>query len=439
MIRTHYLAAMFALTTFFPSLSILAAEKLVIISPHRKSIQEEFMPKFKEHYKKTYGAEIQIDWLDQGGTSDDIRFVRSKYKNNPKTSNIDIFWGGGATTFIELASDNLLQSYKLPNELKKQIPKTAAGVSLYDNANSWYGSAISSFGIFYNKKILKFDGLKEPTTWGDLADFSYNNNIVGTDPRHSGSVTLMYFIIMQSMGWDKGYEMLTQLAGNMRKFSHSSSDPIKSVVSGDAAASLAIDFYANSKIADLGENNLGFTLPEGQTVIDPDPVAILKGAPNQIAAERFLNWVLSPSAQKLLVLPKGAENGPKFSSLGRMSVNTTVYSDVVGETKVKGTNPFKLKSSLKLDIKKAAKLKSVFIDLIGAYHVDTHKHLRKAWKNANKWKNQKLIQRLLAAPQSEKQMLNHAEKWSDAVYRNKVINGWIAEAKENYLKVAQGK
>ena len=121
MIRTHYLAAMFALTTFFPSFSILAAEKLVIISPHRKSIQEEFMPKFKEHYKKTYGAEIQIDWLDQGGTSDDIRFVRSKYKNNPKTSNIDIFWGGGATTFIELASDNLLQSYKLPNELKKQI------------------------------------------------------------------------------------------------------------------------------------------------------------------------------------------------------------------------------------------------------------------------------------------------------------------------------
>jgi ABC-type Fe3+ transport system substrate-binding protein len=418
--------------------SAYAAEKLVIISPHRKSIQEEFMPKFKEYYKSTYGTEIEIDWLDQGGTSDDIRFVRSKYKANPKTSNIDIFWGGGATTFIELAADNLLQSHKLPTDLQKQLPNTAAGVSLYDKGRNWYGSAISSFGIFYNKKILKFDNLKEPKTWSDLADFSYNSNLVGTDPRHSGSVTLMYFIIMQSLGWEQGYEMLTRLAGNMRKFSHSSSDPIKSVVSGDAAASLAIDFYANSKIVDLGENNLGFVLPEGQTVVDPDPVAILKGAPNQKAAERFVHWVLSPQAQKLLVLPKGAKEGPRFTSLGRMSVNSQVYSDAA-ISKAGGTNPFELKSSLKLDINKAAKLKSVFIDLIGAYHVDTHKQLRKAWKNSNKWKNKELIAKLLKAPVSEKEILKYAEKWDDAVYRNKVINGWISDAKTKYKIVAKGK
>ena len=138
---------------------------------------------------------------------------------------------------------------------------------------------------------MKFDRLKKPDTWSDLADFSYYGNIVGTDPRHSGSVTLMYFIMVQSMGWIEGYEILTKLAGNMRKFSHSSSDPIKSVVSYDAAASLAIDFYANLKVADLGEDNLGFTLPEGKTVVDPDPVAILRGAPNLKPAQRFVNWV----------------------------------------------------------------------------------------------------------------------------------------------------
>ena len=55
-------------------------------------------------------------------------------------------------------------------------------------------------------------------------------------------------------------QILTKLAGNMRKISHSSSDPIKSVVSGDAAASLAIDFYANSKISDLGEEEPRFVL-----------------------------------------------------------------------------------------------------------------------------------------------------------------------------------
>lgn len=426
------------LATMLSGITAFAADKLVLISPHRKSIQEEFMPKFKEYYKATYGTEVQVDWLDQGGTSDDIRFVRSKFKASPKSANIDIFWGGGATTFIELSSDNLLSPYKLPKELKAQLPDTAAGVTLVDKGNYWYGSAISSFGIFYNKKILQFDGLKEPQTWADLASFKYYDNLVGTDPRHSGSVTLMNFIIMQSMGWDKGYEMLTQLAGNMRKFSHSSSDPIKSVVSGDAAASLAIDFYANSKISDLGEENLGFVLPEGQTVVDPDPVAIIKGAPNRKVAERFVNWVLSPAAQKLLILPKGVEGGPRFSSLGRMSVNTAAYKETE-TTRKGGTNPFTLKSSLKLDIKKAAKLKSVFIDLIGAYHVDTHKQLRKAWKKANKLKSEELKAVLTKAPVSEKEILKLADKWDDAVYRNKVVNGWIKDAKARYSKVAQGK
>lgn len=424
--------------TVLSSLSAYAADKLVIISPHRKSIQEEFIPKFKEHYKSAYGTEVQVDWLDQGGTSDDIRFVRSKFKANPKTSNIDIFWGGGATTFIELASDNLLASYKIPGELAKQLPKTSAGVTLIDQGNYWYGTAISSFGIFFNKKILKFDGLEEPKTWSDLASFSYYDNLIGTDPRHSGSVTLMYFIIMQSLGWEKGYEMITELAGNMRKFSHSSSDPIKSVVAGDAAASLAIDFYANSKISDLGEDNLGFNLPEGQTVLDPDPVAILKGAPNRVTAERFVQWVLSAEAQKLLLLPKGAEGGPRFTSLGRMSVNSAAYTETE-KTRKGGVNPFKLKGSLKLDLKKAAKLKSVFIDLVGAYHVDTHKQLRKAWKNANKWKNAKLIGKLVTPPVSEKEILKLADKWDDSVFRNKTINGWINDARKTYSDVAAGK
>lgn len=413
-----------------------AADKLVIISPHRKSIQEEFIPKFKEFYKAEYGTEIVVDWLDQGGTSDDIRFVRAKFKANPKSSGIDIFWGGGATTFIELSKDNILAPYKIPAELLKQLPQTAAGVNIYDPAFYWYGTAMSSFGIFYNKKILQFDKLKDPKTWADLRDASYYNNIIGTDPRHSGSVTLMYFIIMQSLGWDEGYALLTELSGNMRKFTHSSSDPIKSVVAGDAAASLAIDFYAASKISDLGENNLGFALPEGQTVVDPDPVAILKGAPNETSAKRFVEWVLSVDAQKLLILPKGSEGGPRFASLGRMSTNPLAYEQTKALT-ANSTNPFKLKSSLKLDIDKTAKMKSVFIDLVGAYHIDNHHILRKAIKKARG--NEKLMKKLVAAPVTEKEVLELAKKWDDEVFRNKTINKWVKDGKTKYTQISKGK
>ena len=78
------------------------------------------------------------------------------------------------------------------------------------------------------------------------------------------------------MGWDKGWELLAAIAGNTRSFTHSSSDPIKAVVSGDVALAMAIDFYAQAKIGDLGADNLGFVMPAGQTVLDPDPIALLK-------------------------------------------------------------------------------------------------------------------------------------------------------------------
>ena len=42
----------------------MAQDKLVIISPHRKSIQNEFVSVFKQHYLETF-KEIQVDWVDR--------------------------------------------------------------------------------------------------------------------------------------------------------------------------------------------------------------------------------------------------------------------------------------------------------------------------------------------------------------------------------------
>ena len=47
-------------------------EKLIIISPHWEGIQREYTWAFQEWYKKQHGREVEIEWLDQGGTSDDI-------------------------------------------------------------------------------------------------------------------------------------------------------------------------------------------------------------------------------------------------------------------------------------------------------------------------------------------------------------------------------
>ena len=412
-----------------------ATDTLVILSPHRKSIQDEFVPVFEKYYKDTFKTDVKVEWIDQGGTSNNIRFLRTKIQANAKAPGIDVFWGGGTAAFVELSRDKILDTHKLPADLAKQVPQSAAGVPLYDSTNTWYASAMSSFGIFYNRKLTQLQKIAEPTTWADLANPALMGRISLADPRQSGSANSMNTIIVQSMGWDKGWEILTAQGANNRQWTHSSSDPIKAIVSGDATVAPAIDFFALAKIGDLGRDNLGFALPEGKTVIDPDPVAIIKGATNKVAAQRFVNWVLSADAQKLLVLPKGSPGGPKLESLGRMAINTKTYADTEGK-RTDGMNPFTQKAFFKLDVDKAAKLKRPFDDLVGAVLVDTHKELRDAWtriiKNGSKPED---IAALGKPPVTEAELLALAAKWDDNTLRNETINKWVEFARAKYAKI----
>jgi hypothetical protein len=246
----------------------------------------------------------------------------------------------------------------------------------------------------------------------------------------------MNSIILQTLGWEKGWELLTEIAGNTYQFTQSSSDPIKAVVSANTATSMAIDFYALAKIGDLGPEALGFSLPEGKTILDPDPVALIKGAPNKVAAERFIEFVLGSEAQKLLVLPKGQPDGPKLASLGRMAVNTATYTATEGR-RVHNVNPFNEKPAFKLDNDKAAKLKDVLNDLVGSMHVDTHKELKTAWDRVVKGGVKPAdVTALSAMPVTEAEALALTDKWQDEVFRNKTINGWVEFAKQKYAKVA---
>ena len=428
------IASLIALST---SVSAFATDKVVIISPHRKSIQNEYVPAFKEWYKTKYKNDVEVEWLDQGGTNDDIKFLRSKYAANAKTSGIDIFWGGGTTGHNEVAKDKLSEKLTIPANIQKQIPKTLGGMPTMNPEGTFMSQAASSFGIFFNKTLLKIEKLPEPTTWENLGEVKYKDKLVLTDPRKSGSVSVMNHLILESLGWDKGFQLLTTMAGNARQFTASSSDPIKAIISGDAAATPAIDFYAIAKIGDIGADKLGFVLPEGKTIIEGDPVSILKGAPNRQIADRFVEFILSTEGQSILVLPKGAAGGPKIETLGRLAVNTETYKLTEGK-RVNPTNPFNSKGFMTYDTEKQAKVRAVFDDMLGASLVDSHKELRDAWARViAKGAKAEDVAALAKPPVNAKELEGLAAKWSDPVFRNETINKWVKYSQDKYAKIAK--
>lgn len=407
--------------------------KLILLSPHQETIQKEFTTAFKKWYKAKYKADVELVWLDQGGTSNIIRFITSEFKRSPNGINVDVFFGGGTDPHTKLKKEGCLQPYKLPAGILAKIPKDYSGTPVYDPEFHWYSACFSGFGIIYNKKLFDMLGLPKPTKWSDLAKPELMKWVSSSDPRQSGSIHKMYEIILQSYGWEKGFEVITKMNANVKIFGRGASDIPRDVDLGETACGLAIDIYALAKIAESGPEKLGYVMPEGETVIGGDPIAILKGAPNIEVARRFVDFVMGEDGQKLWMLKAGLPGGPEKYTLRRMSVMPHLY-DALGNKADVPTNPFKWKTTMKYDDAKSSARQGIIDDLIGALTIDVHSELVKAWDAIKKGgMKPEAVKKLVAVPATESEIIMLGKgKWENQEFRNAKIAEWTRFAKNKY-------
>ncbi|MCK5327741.1 MAG: ABC transporter substrate-binding protein, partial [Candidatus Latescibacteria bacterium] len=187
----------------FPALS-LAGKKVIIVSPHWEGIQTEFERGFEQFSEARTGERIRVEWLDQGGTSAMLRFVKSEFAARPEGIGIDMMFGGGVDPYLELRRLNLMHPYRLPEDILDKIAPRIGGMPMYDPDYHWYGATLAGFGIIFNKAVLNMIHLPEPKTWEDLGDPRLLTWVGSADPRSSGSVHMAYEIILQAFGWEKG-------------------------------------------------------------------------------------------------------------------------------------------------------------------------------------------------------------------------------------------
>jgi ABC-type Fe3+ transport system substrate-binding protein len=373
--------------------------------------------------------------MDVGGTSETLRYIESEFKNKPKGIGLDIFFGGGYDPYLALKQSRLLEPYKLPMPLLAKIPPKLAGVPLYDPDHTWYGATLAGFGIVYNKAVLGLTKLPVITTWEGLAAPQAFGWVGSSDPRKSGSVHMVYEIILQAYGWEKGWRIITGLGANARGFTNAASQVPKDVAIGEVAYGLAIDFYAWAQVKEAGPDKIGFVMPDNLTIITPDAIGILKGAPNAEVAKAFIRFVMSEEGQKLWLLVEKAPGGPQRFQLNRFSVLPSAYEVSPQITAVK-LNPFTWRSDFPFDPKLSAERWSIVNDLIGALVIDQKHLLTRAWKQAmdKGGLSEPDWQRLTAMPISEDEALAMAKtKWKDPEFRNQKLNEWVNFARSKYL------
>ncbi len=427
--------------------------EIVVISRHPTDILEKARVEFlkSEYAKKYHITNVKTVVLAPG--------LWQQYIESGKA---DVAWGGGPTLFDYLYQQGLLAPLESDDVLKAvaQIPDKIAGVSMKrvgpDGKIYWVAAAIASFGFTVNHKVLKEYGLPVPKHWADLASPVMGKPLlaIGTpavgiaDPTQSTSNTRMYEIILQRYGWDKGWVILTAMGANSKIYP-ASGDVRDAVIRGDIAVGITIDFYGYTAM--MLNKECEYILPEGETIVNGDPIALLKNSKHPEAAQAFIAWVLT-EGQKIWLDPE----------INRLPANPNVFKTPEGQKRkdlyeayIKATQSKGMPFNDSLALSYEFAMQQYFRATI----VEVDNYLKAAWKAIlNKYFNGKLsddqlkqYMEKLGAPLTFKdpetgKTVKFTEDYaikinqrliSDPSFRSAMIDAWRKAAIERYNSIVK--
>jgi hypothetical protein len=258
----------------------------------------------------------------------------------------------------------------------------------------------------------------------------------------TGSVHMVCEIILQGLGWDDGFRLLLRTGANTHAFIRDSGTLTRTVTNGEVAAAGNIDSNALPAVA-RNPALIGYHLPEGETIINPDAIAVLHGAPRKELAEAFVEFTLSDAGQLVFMLLPGQPGGPRRFPLCRLSVVEELYDRYPPGVRSVGTaNPFRVQNTIAYDSKLGGARWNALNDLYGAVIVDARPDLSAAWQALLRSRlpdeeRRRLEEELFRPPVPQEEVLAHARRIAGGSPRERtvVVNRWGDEARERYRRI----
>ncbi len=216
-------------------------------------------------------------------------FARIKAeKENPQAS---VWYGGGSLTFIEADKEGLLEHYISPEAA--DFPQ-----QFKDPNGAWYGIYSGYLGFYGDKEWLDENGLELPKTWNDLLNPAFEGEIVMAHPGSSSTAYNALVTVLQLMGEEEGWEYLQKLNKNVRQYTKSGSAGGRMVQLHETGLTIG---YLHDAISFMreGYDHIEMTAPADGTGYEIGAVGIIKNSPNQEAAKKFVDFVLTAEVQEM--------------------------------------------------------------------------------------------------------------------------------------------
>ena len=269
----------------------------------------------------------------------------------------------------------------------KGIPSKVGSYPINDPDGFYTGFAAAGYGMMWNTRYLKANKLPAPKEWIDLTKPIYFGHTGMSAPSRSGTTHLTVETILQGDGFDKGWAKMKNISANFKTVTARSFGVPDGVNSGDFGIGIVIDFFGLSSIG--GGFPVEFAYPTITTLV-PANIGVIKNAPNSANAKLFIDFLLTPEGQTILLDPK----------IRRLPVNPETYSKAPKDF----PNPFKdssIGAAVKFDVllsKGRYNLVNSLFDVMITYRLDDLRaamsaiyKAEKALGNKNNPKAKKLI------------------------------------------------
>ncbi len=303
---------------------------LKFVTRHDSTLTGAFAEAFVASSYNTFGMTVTDFDFRQASTDSGWKTLLE----DPSKS-VDIAWGGGPALFNTVEKWGLLKHIDpvtdatLFTAINESVPNELAGAAMKSFAANgsiiWAANAISSFGFTVNHDFLDTYGLDVPSTWEELASPAYYISpsvkaISMGDPPLTTSNTRIYQIILQAFGWEEGWSIMTRMGANSGIYP-GSVDTRAAVVSGEVGIAMTIDFYG--VIANRENPSCQYIIPQGQSIVNGDPIAMGINCDDYDKAVAFLTYVNTPEGQAVWLT----------EGLDRLPVNETAFDTPFGLTK----------------------------------------------------------------------------------------------------------
>jgi ABC-type Fe3+ transport system substrate-binding protein len=287
------LMSMLLSPTFNGKAQAQTKDKVGWVGPVYKELSDSLTKGFKEYYQKTYNKDVDITFVRPGGWPVVVDKVRA-WGGKPDA---DVFLGAGAPAHEVLKKEGLIVPYKPKGW--EMVPAEWRGMKVKDADDYWTCFAPWIVSTLYNERVLKALRLPPPKTWQELLDPIYRGYIVNTLPYASGTSHEIIEIHLQAYGEEEGWRYNRLLAAQLARFSTGSTDSTHIATRGEVPIAIAqpqMNAFSGRKdgypVRDL--------LPD-KTILVPEAVALLKGAPNEAVGKIFLDWLFSMDGQKYVL------------------------------------------------------------------------------------------------------------------------------------------